>query len=95
MTQANPTNGYTISFMDSTDVYNYMKRMARKTSNSNIDCTAEALISVYGDDTAIDTVELKQILINPGRMTEADYREMQCHVTTSMRTVSLSEAHVD
>jgi hypothetical protein len=75
-----------------------MKRMARnkfKTVNNTIDCLAEALICSYGDDTDIDTVELKMILINPGRFTEMDYREMQCHVTTSMRTVSLSEAHVD
>jgi hypothetical protein len=95
MTQSTTTNGYTLTSMDSTEVYNYMKRMARKTSNETIDCLAEALIQSYGDDTDIDTVELKMILINPGRMTAMDYREMECHVTTSMRTISFTEAHVD
>ena len=95
MTQSTTTNGYTLTSMDSTDVYNYMKLMARKTSNETVDCLAEALIQSYGDHVDIDTVELKMILINPGRFTELDYREMQCCVSTQMRTVSLSEAHVD
>lgn len=95
MTQSTTTNGYTLTSMDSTSVYNYMKRMARKTSNETIDCLAEALIQSYGDDTDIDTLELKMILINPGRFTDMDYREMECYVTTSIRTVRLSEAHVD
>lgn len=100
MTQANPNNGYTLTSMDSTDVYNYLKRLARKTSDKlrkdNLSALAEALITCYGDDYDIDTVELRMIVIDhETRLSEADYREMQCHVTTSMRTLSLSEAHKD
>lgn len=99
MTQATTTNAYTLTTMDSTDVYNYMKRLARKTSSrlyrDNIDCLAEAIISIYGDDFDIDTRELQRIVISPDRMTSLDYREMECHVTTSMRTIPFSEAHVD
>lgn len=91
MTQANPS--YTLTTMNSTDVYNYMKRLARKTSNDMIDCVAEAIIAAYRDDTQIRTNELKQILT--GRMTDLEYREMQCEVTTSMRSVPAYEAHVD
>jgi len=99
MTQTNTHNSYTLTTMNSTDVYNYMKRLVRKTSSrlyrDNIDCLAEALICSYGDDAAIDKRDLKKIAIRPGYMTDLDFREMECEVTTSMRTVSLSEAHVD
>lgn len=99
MTQSTTTNGYSISFMDSTDVYNYLKRIARKASSvlrrDSLNNLAEAIINCYEDDTAIDTVELKQILISPERMSTMDYREMECHVTTSVRRLAFSEAHVD
>jgi hypothetical protein len=56
---------------------------------------AEALIISYGDDNDVITAELKRILIRPGYMTALDFREMECHVTTSMRFVPDYEAHVD
>jgi hypothetical protein len=95
MTQSTTTNGYTQTTMNSTDVYNYMKRIARKTSNENVDCLAEALIQSYGDDTNMDKRDLKAIAIRPGYMSELDFREMECCVTTSMRFVPDYEAHVD
>ena len=90
MTQSTTTNGYTQTTMNSTDVYNYMKRMARnsfKTVNNNIDCLAEALICDYGDDNDIIVAELKRACIRPGYMTDLNFREMECCVTTSMRFV--------
>ena len=93
MTTINPTNGYTQATMNSTDVYNYMKRNARKTSNEMIDCLAEALITSYGDGCNVAFHFLKAICAK--YMTDIDFMEMECHVTTSLRTVSLSEAHVD
>jgi hypothetical protein len=93
MTTINPTNGYTQTTMNSTDVYNYMKRNARKTSNEMIDCLAEALIASYGDDTNIDKRDLKAICAK--YMTDIDFMEMECHVTTSMTVVPFSVAHVD
>ena len=99
MTQSTTTNGYTQSTMNSTDVYNYMKRIARNTFDDvlkvNIDCLAEALIQSYGDDTNMDKRDLKAIAIRPGYMTDLDFREMECCVTTSMRFVPDYEAHVD
>ena len=95
MTQSTTTNGYTQTTMNSTDVYNYMKRIARKTSNENVDCLAEALIQSYGDDTNIDKRDLKAIAIRPGYMTDLDFRTMECEVITSMSTVPFSVAHVD
>jgi hypothetical protein len=94
MTQSTTTNGYTVTTMDSTDVYNYLKRKARKDSNSDIDCLAEAIIASYGDDTAISTQELKAVCAC-GSLSVLDYREMQCHVVTSMRIVPAYEAHCD
>ena len=91
----NTSNGYTQCTMNSTEVYNYMKRMARKTSDSNIDCLAEAIIASYGDDTDIDKRDLKKIAIRPGFMTELAFRSMECEVSTLMSFVSLAEAHVD
>lgn len=87
MTTTNPTNSYTLTTMDSTDVYNYLKRTARKTSNSNLDCLAEAMISSYGDDYDMNTKDLKTLCIATGYMTAMDFREMECHVTTSMRFI--------
>ena len=98
MTQTNTTNSYTRATMDSTDVYNYMKRIARKgyaVNNENVDCLAEALIQSYGDDIAIDVRELKAICLRPGYMTDMDFRTMECDVTTSLSVVPFSEAHVD
>lgn len=95
MTQSTTTNGYTLTTMNSDHVYMYMKRIARKTSNENLECLAEALLSSYGFDADIDKRDLKAIAIRPGYMTDLDFREMECVVITSMRTVSLSEAHVD
>lgn len=95
MTQTNTTNSYTRATMDSTDVYNYLKRLARKTSNETIDCLAEAMIQCYGDDTDIDTRDVKEICVNRGYMTTMEYREMECHVTTSLSVVPFSEAHCD
>jgi hypothetical protein len=99
MTQANPTNGYTQTTMNSTDVYNYMKRIARNTFDDvlkvNIDCLAEALIASYGDDTDMDKRDLKAIAIRPGYMSDLDFRTMECHVSTQMTVVPLHEAHVD
>ena len=94
MTQTNTSNAYTVATMDSTEIYNYLKRLARKTSNDTFDCMAEAIISSYGDDCDISTREVKAICAC-GYMSTADYREMECYVTTSIRTVRLSEAHVD
>ena len=96
MTQSNTIRtSYTRATMDSTDVYNYLKRLARKTSSrlyrDNIDCLAEALICTYGDNVDIDTNELKKIVICPDRLTTMDYREMECHVTTSLSVVPVSE----
>ena len=93
MTQSTTTNGYTLTSMDSTSVYNYMKRMARNTSNETVDCLAEALIQSYGDDTAIDKRDLKAICAK--YMTDLDFRTMECHVSTMMTVVPLHEAHVD
>ena len=95
MTQSTTTNGYTQTTMNSTDVYNYMKRIARKTSNENVDCLAEALIQSYGDDTNMDKRDLKAIAIRPGYMSDLDFRTMECHVSTLMTVVPLHEAHVD
>jgi len=98
MTQSTTTNGYTQTTMNSTDVYNYMKRMARnsfKTVNNNIDCLAEALICSYGDDINIDKRDLKAIAIRPGYMSDLDFRTMECHVSTQMTVVPFSVAHVD
>jgi hypothetical protein len=86
-------NSYTQCTMNSTDVYNYMKRMARMNSNETIDCLAEALIQSYGDDTGIDTRNLKTICAK--YMTDLDFRTMECNVVTSMRSISFDEAHVD
>ena len=92
----NTGNGYTQCTMNSTEVYNYMKRIARKAKvNNNIDCLAEAIICSYGDDVDIDKRDLKQIAIRPGFMTELAFRNMECEVVTAMSFVSLSEAHVD
>jgi hypothetical protein len=93
MTQSTTTNGYTQSTMNSTDVYNYMKRNARKTSSEIIDCLAEALITSYGDDTNIDKRDLKAICAK--YMTDLDFRTMECHVSTQLTTVPFSVAHVD
>jgi hypothetical protein len=99
MTQDNATNGYTLATMNSTDVYNYMKRIARNTFDDvlkvNIDCLAEALIASYGDDTNIDKRDLKEIAIRPEYMTDLDFRTMECHVSTQLTTVPFSVAHVD
>ena len=93
MTQSTTTNSYTLTTMNSTDVYNYMKRNARKTSNETIDCLAEALIQSYGDDTNIDKRDLKAICAK--YMTDLDFRTMECRVSTQMTVVPFSEAHVD
>jgi len=99
MTQSTTTNGYTLATMNSTDVYNYMKRMTRMHSkfatSTNIDCLAEAFIQSYGDDNDIMVAELKRVCIRPGYMTDLDFREMECHVTTSLRYVPDYEAHVN
>jgi hypothetical protein len=99
MTQSTTTNGYTQTTMNSTDVYNYMKRIARNTFDdvlkANIDCLAEALIQSYGDDTDMDKRDLKAIAIRPGYMSDLDFRTMECEVITSMSTVPFSVAHVD
>ena len=99
MTQSTTTNSYTQATMDSTDVYNYMKRIARNTFDDqlkfNIDCLAEALIMSYSDNCDVDVRDLKAICIRPGYMSDLDFRTMECHVTTSMRVVPLHEAHVD
>lgn len=93
------TNSYTRATMNSTDVYNYMKRIARNTFENqlefNLDCLAEAIIMGYTDDCDVDVRELKAICIRPGYMTDLDFREMECHVTTSLNTFSFEEAHVD
>lgn len=95
MTQATTTNSYTRATMNSDHVYMYMKRIARNTSNEDLECLAEALLTSYGFDADIDTRELKAICIRPGMMTTMDYREMECHVTTSLSVVPFSEAHCD
>jgi hypothetical protein len=88
-------NGYTKATMNSTEVYNYLKKLARKTKNDGIDCVAEATISVYGDDVDIDTREVERIVTGTGFMTERDYKEMQCEVITTLSEVSFAEAHID
>ena len=99
MTQTNTTNSYTQCTMNSTSVYNYIKRMARNYCAENVainlDCLAEALIQSYGDDTDIDKSQLKKICVADGFFTPLDFREMECHVVTSMSTVPFSVAHVD
>jgi len=95
MTQANATNSYTQCTMNSDHVYMYMKRNAYKTSNTNLDCLAEAILTSYGFDADIDKRDLKQIAIMPGYMTDLDFREMECHVSTQLTTVPFSVAHVD
>ena len=90
--------GYAKVTMNSTDVYNYMKRIARKASNEteiNIDCLAEAILTSYGLDTEIDKRDLKQIAIRPGYMTDLTFRFMECEVLTHMSFIPMSEAHVD
>jgi hypothetical protein len=88
MTQSTTTNGYTQTTMNSTDVYNYMKRIARNTFDDvlkvNIDCLAEAFICDYGDDYDVEVIDLKRLLIAPGYMSDLDFRTMECHVTTSL-----------
>jgi len=76
-----------------------MKRMTRMHSKfaikDNIDCLAEALIISYGDDNDVIKAELKSILIRPGYMTDMDFREMECCVSTQMSFVPDYEAHCD
>lgn len=96
MTQSNTIRtSYTRATMDSTDIYNYLKRLARKTSSrlyrDNIDCLAEALISTYGDNYDIETKDVKTLCVATDYMTMADFREMECHVTTSLSVVPVSE----
>jgi len=95
MTQTNNHNHYTLASMNSDHVYMYMRRIARKTSNENLDCLAEALLTSYGFDADIDKTDLKAIAIRPGYMTDLDFREMECEVITSLKVVPLHEAHVD
>jgi len=95
MTQANATNSYTLTTMNSDQVYMYMKRNAHKTSNTNLDCLAEAILTSYGFDTDINKSDLKLIAIMPGYMSDLDFRTMECHVSTQMTVVPFSVAHVD
>jgi len=99
MTQTNTHNHYTLASMNSTSVYNYIKRLARNTYNvkvaENLDCLAEALIQSFSDDTDIDKNILKSIVVRPSYMTDLDFREMECEVITSLKVVPLHEAHVD
>lgn len=81
--------------MDSTQLYNYLKRVARKTANEHIDCLAEALILSYGDDKEVDKRDAQRICTEVGHMTAQDFRELECHVCTSLSTVPFSVAHVD
>ena len=100
-TEFNASNdfvGYAKVTMNSTDVYNYMKRIARKASNEteiNIDCLAEAILASYGLDAEIDKRDLKQIAIRPGFFTDLTFRFMECEVLTHMSFIPMSEAHVD
>ena len=95
----NTSNGYTKCTMNSTDVYEYMKRYASKASDvetaCNIHCLAEAIIASYGSNVDIDKRDLKQIVIRPGYMTDLTFRDMECEVITSLSFISLAEAHVD
>lgn len=92
MTQSNTIRtSYTRATMDSTDIYNYLKRTARKTSNDKLDCLAEAMISSYGDNYDIETKDVKTLCVATNYMTMADFREMECHVTTSLSVVPVSE----
>lgn len=92
MTQTNTIRvSYTRATMDSTDIYNYLKRLARKTSNDKLDCLAEAMISSYGDNYDIETKDVKTLCVATGYMTGMDYREMECHVTTSLSVVPVTE----
>lgn len=88
MTQSTTTNGYTLTTMNSTHVYNYIKRMARShyhySNRVNIDCLVEAFIQSYGDDCNVEVADLKNIFIAPQYMTALDFRNMQCYVVTSM-----------
>lgn len=81
--------------MDSTQLYNYLKRVARKTANEHIDCLAEALITSYGDDKAIDKRDAERICTEVGQMTAYQFRELECNVCTSISTIPMYEAHVD
>ena len=92
----NSSNGYyTKATMDSTQLYNYLKRVARKTANEHIDCLAEALIQSYGDDREVDKRDAEKICTEVGHMTPLQFRELECHVTTSLSTIPMYEAHVD
>jgi hypothetical protein len=92
----NSSNGYyTKATMDSTQLYNYLKRVARKTANEHLDCTAEALIQAYGDDREVDKRDAERICTEVGHMTPLQFRELECHVTTSLSTIPFSVAHVD
>lgn len=91
----NSSNSYTQATMDSTQLYNYLKRVARITANEHLDCTAEALIQAYGDDREVDKRDAERICTEVGLMTIHDFRELECHVTTSLRIVPISVAHVD
>jgi len=95
----NSSNGhyghYTKATMDSTQLYNYLKRVARKTANEHIDCLAEALIQSFGDDAAVDKRDAKRICTEVGQMTAYQFRELECNVCTSISTIPMYEAHVD
>ena len=90
------TSGYyTKATMDSTQLYNYLKRKARQTANENIDCLAEALIMSYGDDKEVDKRDAERICTEVGQMTALEFRELECHVCTSLSKIPMYEAHVD
>jgi len=99
MTQSTTTNSYTLASMNSTSVYNYLKRIARSpyhyANRVNIDCIAEAFMHTYGDDRDVAVANLKRLLIAPQYITAMDFREMECEVITSLKVVPLHEAHVD
>ena len=95
MTQSTTTNGYTKKTMNSTDVYNYTKRMARSpyhyANRGHIDRLAEAFIQSYGDDCDVDVADLQQLFIQRQYMTELNFRQMECCIWTSMSFVPAYE----
>lgn len=78
MTQANPST--TVGTMNIDAVYTYLKSF----NDMSIDCLANVLVTQFGEGAAVDKVLIKAIFdVCLPDMPNA-FREMECHVVSSM-----------